>query len=680
MPAQNTSSTVPRILKQKPACEKCFVCDGDIETVGFPLIVTSTLSSKTSLPNKIGKLMGDGFMVIVSMDDVICKRCSSLFNHMDRLETDLERVQNTLSGYLKVKYKISDDDIEKPPAKMLKMEQNEDLNNILEASNNASVEVESQLSNMFGSPVKVSQKDDRTRTVRLYKCASCNFKTTDLQQFQPHYEKCSKKNVKSKESEHVSLKTLEAQGAAPKVDIKKFSCNICNFKINDKQAYEEHMKKHVNLRPFKCRVCSQRFENREQATTHARTHQPDYFKCGICNLPFPKREALVKHLETHETAKTNIITVSTSTPSTNSTQKLLQASIEEALRDTANEAEVPAKTIDSKGIEFYSCQTCSLTFLQESIYTQHMKQHRGDGKKIGQSLIRQDVRTNNTSILNTQSTELRDGDLESIFEKMHSEKTEVPVVVTTTANNTLEQVTFNISIPQDVDALDPEQQITASTIRKHENVLIFKCETCNEAYGDNDHLKLHYVTSGHGPSHSPPMPIDMPNLDEPEAESSKKSDSDATAPENVEKPATPETNSSQNTSDKPAEAMPLEEEHRSESNTDPVPMEVENMNPEQPESGEIKLMLDSDNQLITSDGQILQLDNHVLTDADGNQIITSSDGQILTVQGADNEQLQQLLQSVGVVVQQEGGEEEQMQMQLDGSQVIIVQTDEGEVI
>ncbi|XP_026475369.1 uncharacterized protein LOC113380163 [Ctenocephalides felis] len=307
-----------------------------------------------------------------------------------------------------------------------------------------------------------------------------------------------------------------------------------------------------------------------------------------------------------------------------------------------------------------------------------MKQHRGDGKKIGQSLIRQDVRTNNTSILNTQSTELRDGDLESIFEKMHSEKTEVPVVVTTTANNTLEQVTFNISIPQDVDALDPEQQITASTIRKHENVLIFKCETCNEAYGDNDHLKLHYVTSGHGPSHSPPMPIDMPNLDEPEAESSKKSDSDATAPENVEKPATPETNSSQNTSDKPAEAMPLEE-HRSESNTDPVPMEVENMNPEQPESGEIKLMLDSDNQLITSDGQILQLDNHVLTDADGNQIITSSDGQILTVQGADNEQLQQLLQSVGVVVQQEGGEEEQMQMQLDGSQVIIVQTDEGEV-
>lgn len=75
-------------------------------------------------------------------------------------------------------------------------------------------------------------------------------------------------------------------------------------------------------------------------------------------------------------------------------------------------------------------------------------------------------------------------------------------------------------------------------------------------------------------------------------------------------------------------------------------MEVENVNSEEPESSEIKLMLDSDNQLITSDGQILQLDNHVLTDTDDNQIITSSDGQILIVQGSDNEQLQQLLQII----------------------------------
>lgn len=672
MPAPSAPSNVPRILKQKPACDKCFVCDGDIETVGFPLIVTSTLSSKTSLPNKIGKLMGDGFMVIVSMDDVICKRCSSLFNHMDRLETDLERVQNTLSGYLKVKYKISDDDLEKPPTKMIKLEAEE--NNILEGSNNAPPQdVENQLSNMFGSPVRI-QKEEKTRMVRVYKCASCNFKTNDLQQFQPHYDKCTKKNIKPKESEHVSLKALEAQGAVAKVDIKRFACNICSFKINDKQAYEEHMKKHVNLRPFKCRVCSQRFENREQATTHARTHQPDYFKCGVCNMPFQRREALVKHLESHENAKTNVITVNTSTPNTNSTQRLLQASIEEALRDTTNETEIPVKTLDNKGIEFYSCQTCSLTFLQESIYTQHMKQHKPDGKKAGQSLIRQDVRTTNTSILNAQAAELRDNDLESIFEKMHSDKTDIPVVVTT-ASNTLDQVTFNITIPQDNEELDPEQQITASTIRKHENVLIFKCETCNEAYGDNDHLKLHYVTSGHGPSHSPPMPIDMPNLDEPEISTDKETQQTS---ENANKPETSESNSN-NATEKVSERSPLEEEHRSESNTDPVPMEVENMNTEQQESGEIKLMIDSDNQLITSDGQILQLDNQILTDADGTQIIASSDGQILTVQGANNEQLQQLLESVGVVVQHEGGEDEQMHMQLDGSQVIIVQTEDGEV-
>lgn len=90
---------------------------------------------------------------------------------------------------------------------------------------------------------------------------------------------------------------------------------------------------------------------------------------------------------------------------------------------------------------------------------------------------------------------------------------------------------------------------------------------------------------------------------------------------------------------------------------------------------ELEGMQDSDGQqikfILNENGQILQLDNHILTtDADGNQIL---------VQGTDSEQIQQLLQSVGVVMQ--GGEGETLQMiGGDGQtgQMILVQGADGQ--
>uniref|UniRef100_A0A182SQ17 Uncharacterized protein n=1 Tax=Anopheles maculatus TaxID=74869 RepID=A0A182SQ17_9DIPT len=101
------------------------------------------------------------------------------------------------------------------------------------------------------------------------------------------------------------------------------------------------------------------------------------------------------------------------------------------------------------------------------------------------------------------------------------------------------------------------------------------------------------------------------------------------------------------------------------SNTENVPMELEDM-----QAGEGQQI-----NLILNDGQVLQLDNHILTtDAEGNQIL---------VQGTDSEQIQQLLQSVGVVMQGgEGlGEGETLQMisgDGSGNQMILVQGADGQ--
>lgn len=53
--------------------------------------------------------MGEGFMVVVSIEDMLCKRCAALLNHLDKLESDLDIVKRALAGYLKMKYGLLDD-------------------------------------------------------------------------------------------------------------------------------------------------------------------------------------------------------------------------------------------------------------------------------------------------------------------------------------------------------------------------------------------------------------------------------------------------------------------------------------------------------------------------------------------------------------------------------------------
>lgn len=100
------------------------------------------------------------------------------------------------------------------------------------------------------------------------------------------------------------------------------------------------------------------------------------------------------------------------------------------------------------------------------------------------------------------------------------------------------------------------------------------------------------------------------------------------------------------------------------SNTEQIPMDLEEMQ-NAAESGQIKFIMNED-------GQILQLDNHIITtDADGNQIL---------VQGTDSEQIQQLLQSVGVLQAGEGDGETYQMIQGENNQMIIVQGEGNEII
>ena len=99
---------------------KCFVCDeGTINSLTASITEISTTTTQTKLPNKIAKIVGDSYMVIVGQDDVICRRCLGLLNQMDKIESELDRVKNSIKNFLNKKYSMGEED--QPPAKLQKL-------------------------------------------------------------------------------------------------------------------------------------------------------------------------------------------------------------------------------------------------------------------------------------------------------------------------------------------------------------------------------------------------------------------------------------------------------------------------------------------------------------------------------------------------------------------------------
>lgn len=320
--------------------QECYVCGENIGATGALLTEAVTSATCTKLPNKIGRMVGDSFMVVVCVDDVVCKRCVSMFNHMDRLENDLERVKTNIMGLINKKYGITDGDAKTqsatttgnhpPLAKMQRLTTTatttmisnrkpinsnggEDIGGsdevtvtrkiamptlqaiqpttttrTISSSNsvmNAADPIESQLTTIFdtmptqdnaSTPIQVTKVQQvrvnaansqsttitpmaqpaataavRKTPIKIYKCMSCEFKTTDLKYFQPHYETCKQQNGN------------------------------------------------------RCKVCKKIFSTPQALRTHTQEKHSTDFTCSICSINYLTEPAFKKHMETnHPDVKT----------------------------------------------------------------------------------------------------------------------------------------------------------------------------------------------------------------------------------------------------------------------------------------------------------------------------------------------------------------------------------------
>lgn len=252
-----------------------------------------------------------------------------------------------------------------------------------------------------------------------------------------------------------------------------YNCSQCQFQTTDKVTLEEHLKTHskkvLKLKPFKCRLCSMRFESREEATIHAKSHQQaqqhvqqqqqpqaqTYFKCGACSATFPQKDLLVKHFETHRKQTQQQTKVVQHVDKT----KLLQDTIEEALREPKEEVSNSVQAADANKINFFSCNICSLTFLQETYYNSHMETHKHKPSVVASASTKTPIVSSRISSQTTAADIKVDvpvsSDIESIFEKMHSDEGDAAESVSKTGENNLvittqennNGITFNITIP-----------------------------------------------------------------------------------------------------------------------------------------------------------------------------------------------------------------------------------------
>lgn len=94
----------------------CFLCDTKLFGERTRVCSSITPHSNIPYPEKISELLGDEFVVVVTPADHMCKKCTSLLTHMDKLENDVKLVKNAMLSYIQKKYGILPSD---QPVKIL---------------------------------------------------------------------------------------------------------------------------------------------------------------------------------------------------------------------------------------------------------------------------------------------------------------------------------------------------------------------------------------------------------------------------------------------------------------------------------------------------------------------------------------------------------------------------------
>lgn len=90
---------------------QCFVCDAKIQGRHYALATCRTQTSRSRVIEKLGELVGDRYMVVISEDDIICRSCANLINTLDRLEVETYSLRDNVLRFLEQKYSLEEGEL-----------------------------------------------------------------------------------------------------------------------------------------------------------------------------------------------------------------------------------------------------------------------------------------------------------------------------------------------------------------------------------------------------------------------------------------------------------------------------------------------------------------------------------------------------------------------------------------
>lgn len=294
---------------------ECYVCDEHIGSNGTLVTEALTSVSNTKIPTKIGRIVGDAFMVIISVDDVICKRCLTMFNHMDRLENDLDRVKTNILNLINAKYGISDGganasnaiEVKPPPAKIQRLSGGSVQYANRKTSNGGDAD---DLGTRKVTSVPLLHPLQSTTQTRIMAAGGLNDSNIDgqiyeLDQQQNNYVQPQQQHLLQQQQTIKARHSVAAVPSAEKKAIKIYKCMSCDFKTTDLKQFQPHYETCRQQNGYRCKICKKTFASMNALKIHSQEKHPNEYTCSICSIGFGNELTFKKHMETnHPDVKT----------------------------------------------------------------------------------------------------------------------------------------------------------------------------------------------------------------------------------------------------------------------------------------------------------------------------------------------------------------------------------------